>query len=140
MRQHTALLLLLAVAALAPMNASAAAHGQFSVGVQVVSSAPADRALLASVPAPANAAVMLAGRNARHHVFSGTIAQAAEFFRATLPTAGWHLVQLGGDSDTAQEQVWESSHGRVVVRLQAALGSTAATRISLNASARRQGV
>jgi len=140
MRQHTALLLLLAVAALAPMNASAAAHGQFSVGVQVVSSAPADRALLASVPAPVNAVVMLAGRNARHHVYSGPLAQAADFFRSALPASGWHLVKLGGDGEHTQEQVWESSHGRVVVRLQAALGSSAATRISLSASAHQRGV
>jgi hypothetical protein len=122
------------------MNASAAAHGQFSVGVQVVSSAPADRALLASVPAPVNAVVMLAGRNARHHVYSGPLAQAADFFRSALPASGWHLVKLGGDGEHTQEQVWESSHGRVVVRLQAALGNTTATRISLSASAHQRGV
>jgi len=140
MRQPAARLLLAALIAFAPLSAIAAGHGQFSVGVQVVSSAPADRALLASVPAPANAAVMAISRSARHHVFSGTLAQAADFFRATLPASGWHLVQLGGDDEQSQQQVWESAHGRVVVRLQAALGSTAATRISLSASAKQRGV
>src|SRR3546814_9012711 len=71
MRQHTVLLLLASAFALSPMSARAATHGQFSVGVQVVSSAPADHALLASVPAPANAVLMRATRNVRDHAFSG---------------------------------------------------------------------
>src|SRR3546814_2130918 len=77
-------------------------------------------------------------RNVRDHAFSGSLVQAADFFRATLPADGWHLVQLGGDGEHSQQQVWESARGRVVVRLQAALGSTAATRISLSASADRK--
>lgn len=137
MRQHTVLLLLATALALSPMSAGAAAHGQFSVGAQVVSSAPADRALLASVPAPANAVLMRATRSVRDHAFSGSLVQAADFFRATLPADGWRLVQLGGDGEHSQQQVWESARGRIVVRLQAALGSTAATRISLSASAPR---
>ena len=142
MRQPTVRLLLAATLTLASLSVNAASHGQFSVGVQVVSSAPADRALLASVPAPATAALIQASRTARHHAFPGTLAQAADFFRATLPGNGWHLVQLGGDSEQAQLQVWESDQGRVLVRLQAALGNTSATRISLSASAsaKAQGV
>lgn len=138
MRYPTVHFLLAVAITLASFSAHAASYGQFSVGVQVVSSAPADRTLLASVPTPANAALMQVSRSARHHVFAGTLAQAAEFFRAALPASGWHLVQLGGDGEQAQQQVWESAQGRLMVRLQAALGSTAATRISLSASA--QGV
>lgn len=138
MRYPTVCILIGIAITLASLSAHAASYGQFSVGVQVVSSAPADRTLLASVPTPANAAVMQVSRSARHHAFPGSVAQAAEFFRTALPTSGWHLVQLGGDGEQAQQQVWESRQGRVVVRLQAALGSTAATRISLSASA--QGV
>src|SRR3546814_17321426 len=78
---------------------------------------------------------MRATRNVRDHAFSGSLVQAVDFFRATLPADGWHLVQLGGDGEHSQQQVWESARGRVVVRLQAALGSTAATRIRLSASA-----
>ena len=140
MRQHSILLLLAVALALSPLSTQAAGHGQFSVAVTVVSSAPADRAVLASVPAPATAALIQASRTARHHAFPGTLAQAADFFRATLPGNGWHLVQLGGDSEQAQLQVWESDQGRVLVRLQAALGNTSATRISLSASAKAQGV
>lgn len=117
---------------------SQAAQSRFSVGVQVVASAPADRALLASVPVPAGATVMAASLGARHHVFNGRIETAASFFRNALTAQGWRLVQTGGDSEQRQEQIWESTRGRVVVRLQAALGGVAATRISLSASAPRR--
>jgi len=115
-----------------------AAQAAFSVGVQVVASAPADRELLAGVPVPAGALAMAASRGVRHHVYDGALDQAADFFRLALPALGWRLVQTGGNAAQWQEQVWESAHGRVVVRLQAALGSVAATRISLSASAPRQ--
>jgi hypothetical protein len=129
------LLALILVSGVAP---ALAAQSSFSVGAQVVASAPADRELLTSVPVPTGAAVMAVARGQRHHVFEGNIERAAGFFRATLPAQGWRLVQLGGDAEHWQEQVWESARGRVVVRLQAALSSVAATRISLSASAPRQ--
>lgn len=115
-----------------------AAQASFSVGAQVVASAPADRELLASVPVPASARLLASARGQRHHAFAGGLADAGDYFRATLPAQGWRLVKAGGDAEHWQEQVWESMRGRVVVRLQAALGSVAATRISLSAGAARQ--
>ena len=117
-----------------------AAQASFSVGARVVASAPADRELLASVPVPAGASLLASARGQRHHAFAGDLADASDYFRATLPTQGWRLVKAGGDAEHWQEQVWESMRGRVVVRLQSALGSVAATRISLSAGAARQGI
>lgn len=115
-----------------------AAQASFSVGAQVVASATADRELLASVPVPSSATLLISARGQRHHAFAGGMAEAGDYFRTALPAQGWHLIQLGGDADRWQEQVWESARGRVVVRLQSALGSVAATRISLTAGAARQ--
>lgn len=129
---------LLAMSLLLGSAPSEAAQGSFSVGAQVVASAPADRALLASVPVPVGATLMTASLGARHHVFAGQLETAAAFFRNILPTQGWRLVQTGGDGEHRQEQVWESGRGRLVVRLQAAMGGVAATRISLSASAPRR--
>lgn len=116
---------------------SAATGGQFSVGVQVLASRPADRDLLASIPAPANAVLIAANAASRHHAYAGTLTQATDFYRERLLAAGWRLLQWRGDGEQALEQVWEGRHGRLLLRLQAALGSVPATRISLAASAVR---
>lgn len=137
MRASTVIAICALLLGFGPQPAAAGTSGQFSVGVQVVASRPADRSLLASVPLPADAELIGANATSRHHAYAGALAQAAAFYREHLGAAGWRLVQWRGDGEHVLEQLWEGRDGRLLLRLQAALGTVPATRISLSAGAAR---
>lgn len=131
-RALVSLLCLLLVPAAGGLPAHARSDS-FAVGVTVVSGRT-DPALFEAVPLPQPLQVMTIGRYGRHHRYSGALDQAAAFFNAEMPRRGYRLLQLH-EATGAQEQLWEDGRSRVLLRLRQALGTPAATRISVQASA-----
>ena len=68
----------------------------------------------------------------RHHAYAGSLDQATEFYRQAMPAGGYRLLSERHDASLRQ-QVWDNGVARVMVQLQAALGTAPMTRISLQA-------
>lgn len=131
MRIPTVLVALL-VAGLLSAPRAQAQEASFRVGAQVVSSRAA-APLLQSLPRPAASLPMATTAPGAHHVFPGTLAEAAMFYRQAMPAAGYALLSEQAAGGTALRQIWSDGERRVVVALEGAIGSVPATRIALQA-------
>lgn len=131
MRLPIALFVLL-VAGLQSAPPAQAQQARFRVGAQVVSSRAA-APLLQSLPRPPDSLPMATAAPGTHHVFPGTVAEAAVFYRHAMPAAGFVLLSEQDAGGTALRQLWSDGERRVVVALEGALGSVPATRIGLQA-------
>lgn len=132
MRLPIALCVLL-VAGLLSAPQARAQQASFRVGAQVVSSRAA-APLLQSLPRPPDSRPMATAAPGTHHVFPGTVAEAAVFYRQAMPAVGFALLSSEQDAGgTALRQLWSDGERRVVVALEGALGAVPATRIGLQA-------
>ena len=124
-----ALPLLLATLLLAPLGEARSAS--FGIGATVVSGR-ADSARLDPLPMPQGSQAMRTNAAGRHHAYAGSLDEAAAFYRQAMPADGYRLLSEQRDASLTQ-QVWDNGVARVMVQLQAALGSAPMTRISLQA-------
>jgi len=131
MRPYQILAFLLALGGLA--GVAPARDAVIGVGVQVVDRRPAS-ALLDAIPVPAQARMFDASGHARSYAWAGTPDSAAAFFATEMPRHGYRSLAPRGDG-RALQQVWASERGRVVVRLDRAIGGAELTRIRIHAGA-----
>jgi hypothetical protein len=110
-----------------------AREASFRVGATVVSGRDAGPVLQA-LPRPQGSQAMATTAAGAHHAFPGPLQAAGDFYRQAMPHAGYRLLSEQGAAGHVQ-QVWHDGSRRVVVELDAALGSLPATRIRLQASA-----
>lgn len=75
-----------------------------------------------------------ANAHARSYALVGTPESAAAFFETEMPRHGYRALALRGQGP-ALRQVWASERGRVVVRLDQAMGGAELTRIRINVGA-----
>lgn len=131
-----ALIALFAFVVLAGMQPQVQARdASFRVGATVVSGRDAGP-ILHVLPRPQGSLAMATTAAGAHHAFPGPLQAAGDFYRQAMPQAGFNLVSEHGAADAGRmQQVWNDGDSQVVVDLHAALGSTPATRISLQASA-----
>lgn len=125
----TALKLLFAVLLLAPL--AEARSASFGIGATVVSGR-GDSAHLDPLPLPQGSQAMRTDAAGRHHAYAGSLDMASEFYRQAMAADGYRLLSERQDG-SLQQQVWDNGVARVVVQLQAALGTAPMTRISLQA-------
>ena len=125
----TALKLLFAILLLAPL--AEARSASFSIGATVVSGR-GDSAHLDPLPLPQGSQAMRTDAAGRHHAYAGSLDEASDFYRQAMPADGYRLLSERLETSMRQ-QVWDNGVARVVVQLQAALGSAPMTRISLQA-------
>ena len=125
----TALPLLFAVLLLAPL--AEARSASFGIGATVVSGR-GDSSRLDPLPLPQGSQAMRTDAAGRHHAYAGSLDQATEFYRQAMPAGGYRLLSERHDASLRQ-QVWDNGVARVMVQLQAALGTAPMTRISLQA-------
>lgn len=127
---RTTALLLLATLLLAPL--AEARGASFGIGVTVVS-ASGDSARLDPLPMPTGSQAMRTDAAGRHQAYAGSLDAASDFYRQAMPAEGYRLLSERHDAGL-QQQVWDNGEARVMVQLQAALGTAPMTRISLQAS------
>ena len=133
MRPHLTLAFLLALGGLA--GVAQARDTTIGVSVQVVDRRPAS-ALLDAIPVPEQARMFDANGHARSYAWAGTPDSAAAFFESEMPRHGYRALALRGEGPALQ-QLWASERGRVVVRLDQAMGGAELTRIRINVGAAR---
>ena len=124
-----ALSLLFASLLLAPL--AEARSASLGIGATVVSAA-GDSARLDQLPMPHGSQAMRTDAAGRHNAYAGSLEDASEFYRQAMPADGYRLLSERHGAGLAQ-QIWDNGVARVMVQLQAALGTAPMTRISLQA-------
>lgn len=122
-------LLLITILLLVPL--AEARSASFGIGATVVSGRD-DSAHLDPLPLPQGSQAMRTDAAGRHHTYAGSLDDASEFYRQAMSAGGYQLLSERHDA-SLQQQVWDNGVSRVMVQLQAALGTAPMTRISLQA-------
>lgn len=140
MRSRVATAGLLALAFACGSDALAQAAGsaaQFGVGATVRPSVPATQAL-ATLPLPPGTQLLGDTPFGGSYHYPGSLPAAVEFFRTAMHGNGYRLVARVQQPDRTR-LLWERDGERVDVECRAVLGTAAATRIVVVASALREG-